>query len=451
MKKNDTVELYIEDVTAEGSGVGRIDGLAVFVPHTAPGDRVRAKIIKLTRSYGVAKPEKILSPARCRIEPDCPCYGRCGGCAFRHMTYEAECDFKRKRVDDCLRRIGGLTLTVEEMIPSPVTQGYRNKAQYPVGRNADGQPVLGFYAPRSHRVVDARHCPLQPPVFGALCDAFLDYLLETDVSIYDETTGKGLVRHLYLRTGFATGQTQAVVVINGQTVPRQDLMIQHFTRACPDITGILLNRNLAATNVILGEDTQCLYGAPTIRDTLMGVDFDLSPHTFYQVNPAAAQRLFERAAAYANVGPQDTVLDLYCGMGAVGLCAAKGAGRLVGVEIVPQAVENATLNARRAGVKHAAFYCADAAQAARELAGQGVHPNVVFLDPPRKGCEPALLQTVAKDFCPERLVYISCDPATLARDLAVLATFGYATQRATAVDLFPRTGHVETVCLLSRQ
>ncbi len=450
MKKNDEIQLNIIDMTSDGNGIGRFEGQAVFVPHTAVGDVARVKIIKTAKNYAVGRLVELCESANCRIAPDCPVCGPCGGCTYRHITYEAECAIKQKRVNDCLARLGGLDVQVEEMIPSPAVDRYRNKAQFPVGKDANGQPILGFYAPRSHRIVKADGCRLQPEVFDRLCDAFLTYLTEQKVSVYDPETGKGTVRHFYLRTGFATQQVMACVVVAQGDLPATHRLVELLKQACPHITSILVNRNNKPTNVILGDKTRALFGAETIQDELMGVTFTLSLHSFYQVNPAAVEKLFTRAAEYAGVGVGDTVVDLYCGAGAVGFCAGKQAGQLIGVEIVPQAVENAKQNAKRIGRENCEFMCMDAAEAAKELAHRGVKPDVVFVDPPRKGCDQSVLNTIAKDFAPKRVVYISCDPATLARDAAILKDLGYHMEKATAVDLFPRTPHVETTALFVR-
>ncbi len=451
MKKNNEIQLNIMDMTAEGNGIGRFEGQAVFVPHTAVGDEVKVKIIKTAKNYAVGRLMELTKSADCRISPDCPVCGPCGGCTYRHITYEAECEIKKKRVNDCLARIGGLDVQVEEIIPSPKVDGYRNKAQFPVGLDADGQPILGFYAPRSHRIVKTEGCQLQPAVFDRLCQAFLTYMKEQKVSVYDPQKGTGMVRHFYLRMGFATGQVMACVVIGKGNLPHRERLVALLKEAHPEITGILVNRNPKPTNVILGEETVCIDGKDTIDDVLMDVPFTLSLHSFYQVNPAAVEKLFTRAADYAAVGDGDTVVDLYCGAGAVGFCAGKQAGKLIGVEIVPQAVENAKQNAKRIGRENCEFMCMDAAEAAKELARRGVKPDVVFVDPPRKGCDQSVLQTIANDFAPKRVVYISCDPATLARDAAIFKDLGYHMEKATAVDLFPRTPHVETVALLRRQ
>ncbi len=450
MKKNDVIELTIEDMTHEGNGIGRHNGCAVFVPHTAPGDTVRVKIIKTAKSYAVGHLEEVLTPSPCRIEPDCAVWKPCGGCCYRHISYEGECDIKLKRVNDCLERLGGVACRAKEILPSPVVEGYRNKAQYPIGVDKEGNPVLGFYAPKSHRIVPVRGCKLQPKEFDLLCDVFLKYVKQYRVSVYNGETGKGLLRHFYLRMGFATNEIMVCVVATAKTLPFQEELIEMLCNACPNVKSIMVNVNAKPTNVILGNEIHCIYGENTITDVLMDVPFTLSAHSFYQVNPKAAALLFQKAAHYANVTPNDTVVDLYCGTGAVGFCAGNGAGNLIGVEVVPQAVENAKYNAAKMGKTNAEFLCMDASEAAKELAKRGVKPNVVFVDPPRKGCEKEVLQTIAYDFKPNRLVYISCDPATLSRDAALLQEMGYVMKEATAVDMFPRTPHVETVALFVR-
>ncbi len=447
MKKNDIIDITIEDMTHEGNGIGRFEGCAVFVPHTAPGDTVRVKIIKTAKSYAVGHLEQVLAPALCRVEPDCAVWKPCGGCCYRHISYEAECEIKLKRVNDCLERLGGVECRVKEILSSPIIQGYRNKAQYPIGVDKEGNPVLGFYAPKSHRIVPVNGCKLQPKEFDLLCETFLEYVKRYKVSVYNTETGKGLLRHFYLRMGFATNEIMVCVVATNKTLPFKEKLIEMLCDACPNVKSIMVNVNKKPTNVILGAEIHCIYGESTITDILMDVPFTLSAHSFYQVNPKAAALLFQKAADYAEVTVEDTVVDLYCGTGAVGFCAGQKAGQLIGVEVVPQAVENAKLNAAKMGKTNAEFLCMDAAKAAQELAKRGVKPTVVFVDPPRKGCDKEVLQTIAKDFQPKRLVYISCDPATLSRDAALLEEMGYSMQKATAVDMFPRTPHVETVAL----
>ncbi len=451
MKKNDIIELSIVDMTHEGNGIGRHEGCAVFVPHTAPGDVVRVKIIKTTKSYAVGHLEEVLTPSGSRISPDCAVWKPCGGCCYRHISYEAECAIKLKRVNDCLERLGGVSCRAGEILPSPITVGYRNKAQYPIGLDKDGNPVLGFYAPKSHRIVPVKGCGLQPKEFDLLCDAFLHYVKQYGVSVYNSQTGKGLLRHFYLRMGFATKEIMVCVVATKNTLPHQQKLIESLRQACPMVKSIMVNVNKQPTNVILGNEIHCIYGKDTITDLLMDVPFTLSAHSFYQVNPKGAALLFQRAADYAKVTAEDTVVDLYCGTGAVGFCAGKQAGNLIGVEVVPQAVENAKGNAANMGKTNAEFLCMDAAEAAKLLAKRGVTPTVVFVDPPRKGCDQQVLETIAIQFTPKRLVYISCDPATLARDAAYLQELGYYMKEATAVDMFPRTPHVETVAWFQKE
>ena len=450
MKKNDIIEFTIVDMTHEGNGIGRHGGCAVFVPHTAPGDLVQVKIIKTAKSYAVGHLEQVLTPAACRVEPDCAVWKPCGGCCYRHISYQAECEIKLKRVNDCLERLGGVECRAKEILASPVSQGYRNKAQYPIGLDKDGNPVLGFYASKSHRIVPISGCKLQPKEFDLLCETFLEYVKRYKVSVYNTETGKGLLRHFYLRMGFATNEIMVCVVATAKALPHEKELVQMLCKACPKVVSVMVNVNAKATNVILGNDIYCIYGKSTITDILMDVPFTLSAHSFYQVNPKAAAILFQKASEYANVTREDTVVDLYCGTGAVGFCAGKEAGKLIGVEVVPQAVENAKLNAKTMGKTNVEFLCMDAAEAAMELAKRGVKPDVVFVDPPRKGCDKEVLQTIAFDFKPKRLVYISCDPATLSRDAALLEEMGYQMKEATAVDMFPRTPHVETVALFEQ-
>ncbi len=432
-----------------GVGLGRVNGGVVFVPHTAVGDVVAATVVKQTRSYRVAHLDEIITPAPCRIAPDCAVCRACGGCTYRHMTYAAECAVKQKRVNDCLRRIGGFSLTVEELLPSPTVDRYRNKAQLPVGRDAAGRPAVGFYAPHSHRIIPLRRCLLQPEKFDRLAAAFVAALEEANAPIYNEETGQPGVRHLCLRTGFATGETLACICTVGP-LPNAHRYVQALRAAEPTLTGVLHCRNDRPTNVVLAGETRLLYGRGTYTDRLLGVPFTLSLPSFYQVNSAAAERLFLRAGEYAAAKSGQTVVDLYCGAGAVGLSAAPNAGRLIGVEVVPSAVEDARRNAAAAGRQNAEFWAMDAAEAGERLAREGIKPDVVFVDPPRKGCAESLLRLLAGQICPDRLVYISCDPATLSRDAALLARLGYALRRVTAVDLFPRTPHVESVALFTQ-
>ena len=447
LHKNDIVTLTVDACTVDGSGIGRADGMAVFLPAAAVGDSVAAHILKVKKNYAYAKIAQVLTPSPDRIAPACPVFPRCGGCAFQHITYEAECRVKARHVADCLQRIGGVTPVMQPLLAAPETQGYRNKAQYPLALR-DGQLQIGFYAPHSHRVVHCPDCRLQPPEFAQILAVFEQWIRESGVSIYDEISRAGLLRHIYLRKGAATGECMVCAVVNGETLPREDALVEAL-RALPGVKSILLNSNTADTNVVLGPRCRTLWGTDAIEDRLCGLTFRISPLSFYQVNHDQAERLYQTAADYAALTGTETLLDLYCGTGTIGLTMARRVKRLIGVEVVPAAIEDAKINAAQNGIGNAEFLCADAGEAAKLLHARGLQPDVVILDPPRKGCAPETVAQVAA-FRPDRIVYVSCDPATLARDCAAFAALGYRAVEATPVDLFPRTGHIETVALLTR-
>ena len=448
VKKNDDVTLTVTGVTAEGAGVGRVDGMAVFVPAAAPGDVVAAHIIKVTASYAVGKLIRVLTPSPDRVAPDCPAFGKCGGCVWRHLDFAAEGRLKAARIEDCLRRIGGLDVTLSGF-EQGAPDGYRNKAQYPVAAGEDGGLRFGFYAPRSHRLVEAPDCRLQPPAFERALAAVDGYARETGLTAYDERTRQGLLRHVYLRQSSA-GEVMVCLVCNGAALPAPERLIARLREALGDaLATIVLNVNTADTNVVLSGDCRTLWGDGRLNDTLAGVRVSLSPLSFYQVNHEMAERLYACAAALAGRG--ETLLDLYCGAGTIGLSMADRFTRVVGVEIVPAAVEDARANAARNGIGSARFLCADAAQAAARLEQEGLRPDVVVVDPPRKGLGEGLPALIAERMRPERIVYVSCDPATLARDLAVFASRGYAVSEARGFNLFPRTAHVESVVLMTKE
>jgi len=461
LQKNQIIELKITDITHEGSGVARFggeQGTVVFVPGTAVGDVIRAHVLKVTKTCAFAKAEQIITPSPDRIAPDCPVYGRCGGCSYRHMTYEAELALKLRQTQSNLNRIGGAKLRdtglpdLEGIIPSPRERGYRNKLLMPVRRDAEGKLQMGFFALRSHRCLDCRECALQPEIFTPVLNAIAKFIDHYEISVYDEESHRGLVRHVYLRLAEQTGQLMVCLVINGASLPHAESFVEAVCAVkLADVTvkTVVLNHNTKNTNVILGPQTTCLYGDGWIEDEMCGVKLRLSPLSFYQVNLRAAEKLYETAAEFAEVKSDDVLLDLYCGAGSIGLSMAHRVKELIGVEIIPQAVENARENAAASGVKNARFLCADAAEAAVQLAEEGLKPDVIVVDPPRAGCEVSVLDAIDK-MSPERLVMISCNSATLARDLALLAERGYIVQRGLCVDLFPRTTHVETVVLLSR-
>ncbi len=451
MKKNDVINLKITSATAEGSGVGKTEeGMAVFVPLSAIGDELSVRVLKVKKTYAYGKIEKIIKPSESRIEPDCPVFQKCGGCVWRHISYESECSLKQKKVEDAVRRIGGVETDFKPIIACEKTDRYRNKAQLPVGKSAGGELLIGFFALHSHRIVDCRDCALQPAVFSEVIDVTRRFAEQTGVDIYDEQTGKGRLRHLYIRLGEITNELMVCYVVNGNGLKREDLLIKMLRERLPNLKTVVFNSNREKTNVILGSRNRVAFGNGYITDVLCGLKFRVSPFSFWQVNRAQAERLYTKAKEYAALSGDEVLLDLYCGTGTIGLTMADCCRELIGVEIIPDAVGDAMKNAAVNNISNARFICADAPEAARQLREEGVRPNVVILDPPRKGCGEELVKTVA-GMAPDRVVYVSCDPATLARDLKYFAENGYVTREVTPCDMFPRTAHVETVALLSRQ
>ncbi len=449
--KNQVVELEITGLTAQGSGVGRVEGMAVFVPATAQGDVIQAKILKVAKNYAFGKVEEILCPSPDRVESQCPQFPKCGGCLTRHISYEAELRAKEQQVKDALTRIGGFSdLEVLPIMGADCPNHYRNKAQLPIAAGADGQLQMGFYAPHSHRVVDAPACLLQPETFEAVTDTVRRWAKKFQPQPYDERTHTGKFRHLYIRYGEKTGEVMVCLVVNGNGLKGEQELVRMLRETVPGLKSVVVNHNRERTNVILGKKCRTVWGQDFITDELCGLRFKISPLSFYQVNRSQAEKLYGIAKKYAGLTGEETLLDLYCGTGTIGLTMADQAKEVIGVEIVEDAVRDAWENARRNGIANARFLCADAPKAAEQLAKEGVSPDVIILDPPRKGCGEALVQ-VAAGMNPKRIVYVSCDPATLARDLKYFAQRGYTPRQAVPVDLFPRTGHVETAVLLSRQ
>ena len=453
LQKNQILTLRIERLSSDGSGVAHsADGEAVFVPGTAPGDEARVRIVKDCGRYAFGILDELLTPSPDRVPVDCPVAGPCGGCSLRHLDYAAELRAKQESVLDAFRRIGGLEVPVLDILPSPEVDRYRNKVQFPVGVDKNGAPCIGFYAGRTHRIVPCPDCKLQPGVLNEIGNALCAFFAQQGIRPYDEQSGKGLVRHIFLRRGAHSGQIMVCLVCTRAKLPHAEQLCTALREQFPAISTILLNVNAKNTNVILGGENQILYGPGYIEDTLCGVPVRLGPLSFYQVNTLAAERLYGVAAQYAQLTPDDTLLDLYCGMGTIGLSMADQCRELIGVEIVPEAIESAKANAARMGEAVAAksrFFCADAGQAATQLAAEGLHPDIVMLDPPRKGCDEATLSAVVR-MAPRRVVYVSCNPATAARDAAWLEENGYHAEKVQPVDLFPRTKHVEAVLLLTK-
>ncbi len=448
LTKNDKIELVIDALTSEGSGVGRYNGLAVFVRGTVPQDRITAHIIKRSKNYAIGIIDKIISPSPNRIESDCHYSQRCGGCSFRHMTYEQELDYKLSRVNDALHRIGHIDIEANEIVGADSLERYRNKAQYPVFI-CDGELFSGFYAYKSHRIVVCDDCALQSREFEQGIKAFSKWIQQTNVTSYDENSGRGLLRHIYFRKAFATGEIMACAVINGDGIPDKELLISLLREHIPALKSVVINVNKKKTNVILGDTSKTIWGSDTITDILCGKKFVVSPNSFYQVNHSQCEKLYAIARDFADLNGNEVLLDFYCGVGTIGLTMADSVKELIGIEIVEQAIENAKINAQLNGADNTRFICADAKNGAKILRAEGIRPDIIILDPPRKGCDSELLAAV-NELSPKKIVYVSCDSATLARDLAVLQQSSYVAQKVVAVDMFPRTPHVESVVLMSR-
>ncbi len=448
LRKNDEIYLTVKGCTVQGSGVCDHEGMTVFVRGAVTGDRVLAHIIKVKKTYAVGIIKKLIQRSPMRAKNFCPIAEKCGGCCFAHIKYNAELEIKAQQVADNFKRLGKLDIVPDPIIPSPSAERYRNKAQYPVG--SDGKfASIGFYAPMTHRIIDCADCLLQPKEFAEITDIFRDWIREKKIPVYSEADGTGLLRHVYIRKAAATEQIMVCAVANGEKLPEADDLIERL-KAVNGVASIILNINREKTNVVLGKECRTLWGSDFITDELCGLKFNLSALSFYQVNHDGAEVLYGKAKEYASLTGGETLVDLYCGTGTIGLTMAKNVKKLIGVEIVPQAVENAKENAKLNGIDNAEFICSDASQAAQTLFERGEKPDVVILDPPRKGCDEALINTVAK-MKPDRVVYVSCDSATLARDCRRFADLGYETLRATPVDMFPHTAHVETVVLLVRK
>ena len=453
LQKNQLLTLRIERLSNDGSGVAHSsEGEAVFVPGTAPGDEAQVRIVKDCGRYAFGILDKLLTPSPDRIPVDCAVAGPCGGCSLRHLDYAAELRAKQESVADAFRRIGGLDVPVLDALPSPEVDRYRNKVQFPVGRDKDGAPCIGFYAGRTHRIVPCPDCKLQPGVLNDIGNTLCAFFAAHGIQPYDEERGKGLVRHIFLRRGAHSGQIMVCLVCTRPKLPHSDELVALLREKFRDIATILINVNAKKTNVILGEESVTLYGPGFIEDTLCGVPVRLGPLSFYQVNTLAAERLYGVAAEYAQLEPDDVLLDLYCGMGTIGLSMANHCRELIGVEIIPEAIDSAKANAVRMGDAVAAksrFFCADAGEAAARLAAEGLRPDVIMLDPPRKGCDETTLSAVVQ-MSTRRVVYVSCNPSTAARDAAWLGQHGYRAEKVQPVDLFPRTKHVECVIALSK-
>ena len=447
-QQGDTFPLTIDGYASDGSGVGRLEGMVVFVPGALRGEVCQVQLTHVGRSALWGRVKTILTPSPARIPPDCPYDAQCGGCRFRHMDYAEELQAKRARVEDALCRIGGASVRVEAVLGAGCPARYRNKAQFPVAMGKTGIEA-GFFEKGTHNVVPVEHCRIQPACAEQARSAVLRYARRWNVPAYDEAAHTGLLRHIYVRHAEATGQVLVCLVVNGERLPQEDALVDTLRKAVPGLRSVVLNTNTRRGNAVLGETMRTLWGDDAIEDILCGLRFRISPRSFYQVNRTQAERLYGKALAAAGLTGTETVLDLYCGTGTITLCLARQAKRAVGVELVGAAIRDAQENARRNGIGNAEFFCADAGQAAQRLCAAGETPDVIVVDPPRKGLSADVIEAMVR-MAPQRIVYVSCDPATLARDVRSLTQQGYALTHAEAVDLFPRCAHVETVCRLER-
>ena len=447
MKKNDILELEITSLTGEGVGIAKADGMVIFVPFSAVGDKIEARILKVAKNCSYAKIERLIIPSDDRVENDCTAFGKCGGCALRHISYEAEARAKEQQIIDAFTRIGKLSPEFSPFMRNENPDRYRNKAQYPLAKDKDGKIIYGFFAPNSHRVVPCLDCKLQPEIFTEIMNYVCAFLAENKISVYNEEEHKGVMRHVCIREGFHSHEINITLVAR-RKIPEMKQLAAGLMSKFARIKGVVLNLNTEQTNVIFGERSITLCGEADIIDIMCGNKIKISPRSFYQINTHMAERLYEVAKEYAEPNGK-IVLDLYCGAGTIGLSMAREAKQLIGVEIVESAVQNAAENAELNAVGNAAFLCGDAGEATTELLKGNISPEVVILDPARRGCDKQTLDNVIK-FSPDRIVMISCNPATAARDCAYLGANGYTAKKVQGVDMFSRTGHVETVVLMSR-
>lgn len=447
-QKNEIIELNITSLTSDGDGVGRAGEMVFFVPNTAVGDTIRAKVLKVKKNVVFARVEEIVTSSPDRIDPDCPVSFSCGGCVYRHISYEAECRAKLQKVTDAVTRIGKLDGSlVKDIILSEKIEGYRNKAMIPVGLNRDGEVVMGYYARHSHHIMHCLRCQLSPSVFNDIIEDVYSFLRHRPALVYTPQNRRG-IRHIYLRYAQTTGDVMFCIVAGSRHFDGEEGLYNSLKEKYPSIKSIILNVNAEDTNVILGKRSYTVYGDDQIADTLCGLRFEIAPEAFYQINRSQAERLYSKAKEYAQLSGKEILIDLYCGAGTIGLSVSDKCKRLIGVEIIPEAIENAKRNAAQNGVENARFICGDAPQAAEQLRKEGIRPDVIVVDPPRKGLTPELIGTIVQ-MSPKRVVYVSCDPATLARDLKLFTEQDYSVKEITPVDMFPRTSHVETVALMS--
>lgn len=450
-KKNDMVTVKIEDMGKDGEGIGKVEGFTLFIKDAIIGDVVEAKLMKVKKNYGYARLINLVTPSPYRVEPKCPVYRQCGGCQIQALDYQEQLKFKERKVRGNLERIGGFKdIPMEPIMGMEEPYHYRNKAQFPIGTDKNGEIITGFYAGRTHDIIPNTRCYLGVDVNEEILNIVLNFMKTYHISAYDESTGKGLVRHVLIRTGFTSKELMVCLVINGKKLPHSEKMVEELVKI-QGMTSITLNVNTKKTNVILGDEIILLWGETYIKDNIGDIVYQISPLSFYQVNPVQTRKLYETALEYADLKGEETVWDLYCGIGTISLFLAQKAKQVYGVEIVPQAIEDAKRNASLNKIENAEFYVGKAEEVLPELYDkEGIYADVIVVDPPRKGCDEKCLETIVK-MAPKRVVYVSCDSATLARDLRYLCERGYEVRRVRACDMFPMTGHCEAVCLLSKK
>lgn len=455
MKKNQVITLEIIDLTNLGFGVGRYEGQVVFVSDAVTGDTVKARIIKVGSSYSVARVEEYLKKSALRVNDRCS-NSLCKSCAYKAISYKEECLLKEESVRQIFKKAELSNLKIVPVVGSPLLREYRNKAQYPISKSKSGEYSIGFFAPKSHRVTEAADCPLAPTIFAEINETLRIFFKENSLSVYDVETGEGLLRHIYLRRGEVSREVLLTLVINGDSIPGSDELVKKITERFPSVVGILINKNKKETNVILGDEYVTLFGRDYIFDTLSGVKLKISAQSFYQVNHGATENLYAKAKELCQLNGNELVLDLYCGLGSIGLSMAKNCREVIGIEIVESAVECARENARNNGINNASFYVGDASEARKLLLNaeskrnEAIKPDIIILDPPRAGSTPELIEYAA-ELNPQRIVYISCNPSTLARDMKEFKKLGYLGDEVFLYDLFAATGHVESLVCLQKQ
>jgi len=449
MKKNDLIEVLIEDVSLDGKGIARYNGIVVFVPYAAVGDKLIVKILKVKKDYVFAKIEGILEKSMHRIDVDCDCYYKCGGCVFRHISYDEELRIKSKFIKDSLSKFAGINnFNISDIIGAKEINHYRNKAQVPVRYGSDEKIISGFFSSHSHNVVEFSECKLHHREFDRIISEIKKWMETYNIAPYNETTNKGLIRHIYLRHAKVTNEIMLCLVINGESIPYKDVFVRHMTGKFKNIKSICLNVNRKITNVILGEEIKIIFGKEFIQDVLCDTRFNISPLSFYQINHDQTEIMYSTAKKVLDLKSNDNIVDLYCGIGTIGLTMASDVNELLGIEIVKQAVENAIKNSEINNIGNSKFICSDVSDVSDNILNYIKDVNAIIVDPPRKGCSGKLIDSIIK-INPEKILYISCNPCTLARDIKILCSEPYSLRSVIPIDLFPRTGHVETIALMT--